>query len=63
MGSGGGYQEKRKKKIREERACTGNGNGLWSEVYHDDLSSLHLGCGTKTSRERKVAGKAERDSK
>ena len=32
IGSGGGYQEKRKRKIRQELACTGDGNGLWSEV-------------------------------
>lgn len=51
MGSGGGYPGEEKEKIREELACTGDGNGLWSEVYHD-LSSLHLGYSIKNIKEK-----------
>ena len=51
-GLGLGIQEKRKKKVREELAWTGDGNGLWSEVYYD-LSSLHLGYSIKTLKGKK----------
>lgn len=43
---------RRRERKREELAYTGDGNGLWSEVYHD-LSSLHLGCGIKTLKRKK----------